>query len=398
MNGEIKRGQIEGDDILKAYIKLKDTLHYDVRAIYERREASDEEKTVSTKQVVNLYDLYREQHAKEIEQVKRIAEKRESEGKKVDELKTAVAEEDINSSIKREIDRYHALIQKSLDRTVHILESAGDSLTNKQRTDLSTVADELRQARNITNADRLRIIGQESLLRVGQIQMELIEARKIERQKSYFIETNQLLRGFGSRDKIVLPEDDFNKRLKKFIESIIERFSIIENNAQALDRKSFAYFQKVSELGIYRKKLADVNREILANIVFVNKLGKLILKRRVILQNIYLLKKRINRKTFSYTKILRGIQYYEEMLFALVADLGNTVVYALAIFGLYYVAVRAVSAVSLSDTLLISPNIHHLVSFFAAFALALLLSRRWWSFVVVMPVFAVFFVFFRINF
>ncbi|HRI35704.1 MAG TPA: hypothetical protein PK765_01145 [bacterium] len=146
------------------------------------------------KQVSNLYNLYREQHAKEIEQTKRATEKRESEGKKVDELKTTVSEDDINSSIKREIDRYHALIQKSLDRTVSIIEANNDSLTERQRSELSTIADELRQARNITNADRLRIIGQESLLRVGKIQMELIEARKIERQKSYFIETNQLLR------------------------------------------------------------------------------------------------------------------------------------------------------------------------------------------------------------
>jgi hypothetical protein len=398
ISGEKKSGQIESDDILKAFIKLKDTLHYDVRAIYDRRESTEEEKTVSMKQVTNLYNLYREQHGKEIEQAKRLSEKREAEGKKVDELKTTVSEDDINSSIKREIDRYHGLIQKSLDRTVSILDTNSESLTEKQRTDLKTIADELRQARNITNADRLRIIGQESLLKVGQIQMELIEAKKIERQRSYFIETNQLLRGFGSRDKIVLPEDDFKKKFKKFLDSMIDRFTIIENNAEALDRKSFAYFQKVSELGVYRKKLKEVDRDIFANLLSFPTLRKLIMKRRVILQNIHLLKKRINRKSFSYTKILRGVRYYEDVLFGIVADIGNTITYALALFGLYYAAIRIVSAVALSDTLFISSNIHHLVSFFAAFALALLLSRRWWSFLIVMPAFAVFFVFFRINF
>ncbi|HRI35702.1 MAG TPA: hypothetical protein PK765_01135 [bacterium] len=59
---------------------------------------------------------------------------------------------------------------------------------------------------------------------------------------------------------------------------------------------------------------------------------------------------------------------------------------------------RLWSAVTLSDTLLLSSNIHHLVSFFAAFAFALLLSRRWWSFLLAMPAFVAFFVFFRINF
>ncbi|HRI35703.1 MAG TPA: hypothetical protein PK765_01140 [bacterium] len=117
---------------------------------------------------------------------------------------------------------------------------------------------------------------------------------------------------------------------------MIERFTIIENNTEALDQKSFAYFQKVSELNIYRKKLKETNQELLSSILSFKRLKKLLLKRRVILQNIHLLKKRINRKTFSYTKILRGIRYYEDILFGMVADIGNTIVYALALFGLYY--------------------------------------------------------------
>ncbi len=197
VNSEQKTGKIEADDILKAYIKLKDTLHYDVRAIYANPEATTEQKEASMKQVLHLYSLYRKQYAHEIEERKREIEKqKEAISTPEKQLHEAPKEEDINTSIKREIERYHTLIQKSIDKATALVSTNADVLTAAQKSKLSATIDSLRHARNITNPERLKVIGEEALVLMGTIQKELIDTHKAEHRKNQLLETNQLLRSF----------------------------------------------------------------------------------------------------------------------------------------------------------------------------------------------------------
>lgn len=72
----------------------------------------------------------------------------------------------------------------------------------------------LKQLKNIQNLDKLKIVGEAALEKVGQLEVEFIEKGFIREKKETLKDTNALLKGMGSSKRVILPEDDFIVQVK----------------------------------------------------------------------------------------------------------------------------------------------------------------------------------------
>jgi hypothetical protein len=96
--------------------------------------------------------------------------------------------------------------------------------------------------------------------------------------------------------------EDFNSRAEK----------AEEEKKIRVDTTSYIYYKNLRELGIYKDKLKEVKRELLKSVFSPKeKKQRLALKKRLILQNIALIQNRIESRMFSYTRLVKGFQYYE---------------------------------------------------------------------------------------
>ncbi len=189
------------------------------------------------------------------------------------------------------------------------------------------------------------------------------------------------------------------KKIRTAFRSLIDRFRLIEDNPDFIDKKSFAYYQKLSELATYKKKLREINAEIVKNLLSSpSKYKKLLLKRQVAIRNIRLLRRRLTKRSFSYTKLLRGLRYYESLFFEFLGDIGNIFLYALFVFSLYYVAVRGLAAVVPESFSGIYPQTYYLLTLSAATGIALRMAMNWWALILSTGAYAVFFLFLQVNF
>lgn len=120
--------------------------------------------------------------------------------------------------------KYHALIEKIVVKIEFLLARHSDKFTEDRIFRLKELATQLRQLKNITNPDKLRIVGETALDRIGQLEIELIEKGFITEKKEALGQTNVLLREIGSRKRIVLPEDDFVVQAKTLWKTFRENY------------------------------------------------------------------------------------------------------------------------------------------------------------------------------
>jgi len=82
---------------------------------------------------------------------------------------------------------------------------------------------------------------------------------------------------------------------------------------------------------LYKERLGSIKKEIF-RAIFQDSVKKqrLQLKKKLIEQNIQIIESRISLKSYSYTKIVKGLFYYEEVVVFLIKSLADIVLYALA--------------------------------------------------------------------
>ena len=190
INGNKKSGQIQSVDIFKAYIKLVNDLHYQVIAIYEDINATDEEKKFTTSKIHSGYLLYLEQNTrKEV--------KKEDKIEQTTQVQAAYS--DISNTFTgKEILRYYLLIDKILQKIENILSVYNEFIQPERKIKLQDFLNTLKQLKNTTNIDKLRIVSESALVKIGEIELELIQGNKTIEKKDFLNETNELLKKFGS--------------------------------------------------------------------------------------------------------------------------------------------------------------------------------------------------------
>lgn len=215
--------------------------------------------------------------------------------------------------MERQVIKYHALIEKIVIKVEYLAANFVEQLGEDRIFRLKELITALKQLKNIQNLDKLKIVGEAALERVGQLEIELIEKGFIKEKKEALKDTNSLLKNIGSSKRMVLPEDDFVVQAKIFWKGFRDNYlskATMKAGASATGEAStneFLYFKNVRELKAYETKRAEINHELLRGMFSIRgeKRERLVLKRKMIEQNIELLSSRIKNRSVSYVKIKR---------------------------------------------------------------------------------------------
>lgn len=332
-----KNGQIKSSDSFRAYIKLVDDLHYQVISLCDNPTASEEEKKFFTNRIREMYAVFKDRGPKEKPQ----SQKEASVPKGPD---ADPAAHDPTSVLARQVAKYHALIEKIVVKIEFLLARYSEQLWEDRTFRLKELTTQLKQLKNITNPDKLKIVGETALDRIGQLEIELIEKGFITEKKEALGQTNVLLREIGSRKRIILPEDDFVIQIKSFWKGFQENYLSkgVKNVSKAVSPESasgeFLYFKNVRELKAYEAKKSEINHELFRGFLKLKgeKKERLILKRKLVDQNIELLTNRIKNRSVSYVKLKRGASRYSESFFFLCRSLGDFFTYSIFVYALLY--------------------------------------------------------------
>lgn len=329
---KIKKGSINSDDILKAYIKLVDDLHHNIIFLYENKEATENEKILTTQKIKHSYDIYKSR-VKESPNIQAPIKK-----------ENHWEENNINSILLKELNHYYLLIDKVLEKINFIINNFGENITIERKVKLNDLYNSLKQVKNITNISKLKLIGETALLKIGEFQMELISQNIMEWKKEILWDTNKLLKWFWSTKQINLPEDDIKLKINNLYKDIlfyIKNLTIFTLKKEKIDRSSWKYFNILRELETYKIKLKEINFEILKNFFNKEKKLRLVLKKKFILQNINLITKRIKNKKISYTKTIKWFNYYKDIIIFLIQKLWDLVVYSLFIYTIFFIGLNS---------------------------------------------------------
>lgn len=125
-------------------------------------------------------------------------------------------------------------------------------------------------------------------------------------------------------------------KIKSIFQKISEKAQEIEasnpeqkDTKKTVDKSSFVFYKNLRELKIYKDLLKKTEILIFKNIVHLqfSEVKRLSLKRKLLYQNIQIIENRINNKNFSYTKIIRGADYYIHVILRILAYLGDILLY-----------------------------------------------------------------------
>lgn len=168
VEGKIKTGQIHSSDSLSAYRRLFEDLHYQVVSLSDNPNATPEEKKFFTNKILEMYGY-----------------SREKEKTKEDKGKKEIVDEETNeiNIIARQVAKYYAVIERTVEKIEKLLASFSEELGPDRVLRLKELVSSLKQLKNIQNPEKLRILGEAALDRVGQLEIELIQKGYLKEKK-----------------------------------------------------------------------------------------------------------------------------------------------------------------------------------------------------------------------
>ncbi|EKD44611.1 MAG: hypothetical protein ACD_71C00077G0003 [uncultured bacterium (gcode 4)] len=388
LDGKKKSGQIQSGDLFKAYIKLVDDLRYTVTAIYEDINASPEEKAFVTSKIQASYLLYKQQNTKK-EGVKEV---------KIEQTiqKSNDASDISLSYVGKEIRAYYGLIDRILLKIEMLLTKYSTEISNERKWKLQEIHTTLKQLKNTTNTDKLRIISEKALLRIWAVELELVAGTADKEKQGFINETNDLLKKFGSSERVRNPDTDILLKGKRILDEFIQNFSSIKEIKKEWkkDTQSFVFYKNLRELHIYKQKLRETNKGlIVATILFQKeKQQRLWLKKRLIVQNIQLIENRIKNIRFSYSKIVKGIHYYTDIGIFSLSYIGDILLYGIFFYSVFFIFSQ------MSHTFPLNYSILYPIVLFSFFSFLTKVMKNIPSVVIFFLLYGVFFLFLQINF
>lgn len=343
LDGAKKSGQIQAVDIFKAYIKLIDNLHYNVVSIYDDINNSEEEKKSTTSKIQASYRVYKEQN-KEKEIIKEV--KIEQNIQKQSDYS------DISGTfVGKELNIYYTLLDKVLIKIETILNIYWQKLTNERKIKLQELFITIKQLKNSTNIDKLRLVSESALMKIGELELELLHGSVDNKKQQFIKETNELLRKFGSSQRVQDPETDTYLKIKRitteFFNSLFSQKEVIKEEKK-IDSQSFVFYKNLRELNIYKEKLRAVQKEMFfATILWKQeKKHRLSIKKRLIIQNIQLIERRIKNIKFSYSSIIKGVNYYRDIILFLLKNISDYILYIIFFYSFFFIFIQTTTLYS----------------------------------------------------
>ncbi len=342
-NGNIKKGQVVAKDPFKVYVKLRDWLNYDIKFLYsqDNKDLSSEEKIDLVKHLSEQYNLYKSHTNKNKSQ----------EIQKADVKKEKKNLESFY--LKKELDQTYRLLDFILIKIKNILDKAEESDVSQEKKDkLQALYNSITSLKKSTNVTKLREIWELGLKKVWEIELKILEKYKDDNSKKLLIETNSLLKQIGSKQHFVEKEKDLSYIVKGFFNKIYEEFKAEKKKkikkVETIDKQSSSYWKTEVLISKYKAKKQDNTGEILKNIiVFIapfwknkEKKDELLIRRKIIKQNITILKAKKTGKLVSYTKAIKGYNYiidYLVLFLQLINNYISMIIYGFSFLFILYI-------------------------------------------------------------
>ncbi len=307
-NWTIKKGKVVANDPFKVFVKLKEGLEYDIKFLYSESNIhlSEWEKLDLLEHLKEQYILYSSHSNKN---------KTASE-KKIDSKKEKKNTE--NFYMKKELDETYRLIDFVLLKLKNILDKAESKDVDPLKKDkLQALYNSIIVIKKSTNLTKLKQIWELALKKIWEIELQILETHKDGSSKKLLNETNSLLKKLWSKEHFVEKEKDFSYQFKKLVASFWESFSKMAKSKKKkwhqIDKESLSYWKTEVLIQKYQERKAKNTKDLIKKpqlflYPFGNNwdtLNHLLLKRKVINQNITILKAKKTWKLISYTKIVK---------------------------------------------------------------------------------------------
>lgn len=305
-----KSWTIHGSDIFKVYLKLKKELGYTIIALYKNKEDSEEKKQNLIKNLDDAYNIYLKNQSKKQKKSAKIA-KDEKKEETIDDF-----------YMKKELETTYKLVEFVIDKIKYVLDSKNFwKIDPEKRKKIEKVYESIIQIKGSTNVSKLKEIWELALIRIWELELELVEKEKNIYAKQFLKETNKLLKRIWSDKHFIEKDKDIKAKIKLYIEKAHEIYKDFkrarkQSKKQNTDKTSYDYLKTVALLNRYKEKYRQVQVERIKNFWHFlvpdkkEQFEKLLLTKAVLRQNIIIMKAKRSWKIYSYTKI---VKWYEKL-------------------------------------------------------------------------------------
>ncbi|NDK07729.1 hypothetical protein EOM39_00610 [Candidatus Gracilibacteria bacterium] len=391
---ETKNGVIYGEDIFKAYLKLKKEFGYDVVTLFaeEDKDKPEEYKKEVLKRVEEEYFLFSNKNKKQDDEILDQAKKQH--------VKENILEQDFY--LKKELEEVYKLTDFVLKKLQNLINSAYFDISTEQKEKLTFILNSLISIKNSRNINKLREILELALIKIGKLELEYLEKTKDKKIGLLLKETNTLLKNTGSKTQIIEKNKDIGYILSQkllVIKKIINDYK--KDDSYKEDKETHSYIKTMVLLKKYQEKKQEVDKEYKKNMYFLfgnkDKKEALDIRRTVINQNISILEAKLKGRILSYTKIIKGYRILEEMFLNIIKYILSHITVIVIVFCFIFLIFINLSYYSLFPVDISSDGLLIFIYFILLF-LFLNLARGFSSFIFYFVFFIFLNIFFTVNF
>lgn len=307
---DLKNWRIVWDDIFKVYVKLRKDLDYDVLFLFYEK---DKDKITHDKKKSIIKDLKEEY---DILYSSKIKVKWDEIKEKIKQSKQKVENKLDNFYLKKELEETYKLLDFVLKKLDSLLSwSSKIKIDLEQKDKIKKIYNLIITLKKSTNISKLKEVWELALLKIWKIEVWELNEKQDDDIKKLLKETNFLLKKVWSKKSFVEQSRDISFIINTYTEKLREFllfFKNLKERKKQVDRKSHSYIKNILFLRRYKQKLKETNFIILKNFyLFFNpwneKLNNLLLKRKVLKQNVLLFKAKEKWLSFSYTSAKKWI-------------------------------------------------------------------------------------------
>lgn len=328
INGLIKSWKIQSVDVFKAYKKLVDDLGYDIIYIYTTEGMNEQQKKMITAKVRDGYMMYKQSMGFDT------TEKKTQTEKEVDM-------QEISPLMLKEIAHYTTIIDSTIEKIQNLFLKYHNTITPEKKIELENIENTLAQGKGMSNLWRMKILVENALNVIGRVESELIKSGTNGEKRKILDETNALLKQIGSSNRIETENDnksDITKTITSFFNSFAKKEVSKVEQKKKVDTNSFIFYKNLRELNIYKSNLNKVVIDILKSIILFDfhQTKRLLLKKKLLEQDIQIIDNRIHNKNISYSRIIKGTRYYTDGFLSIFQKIGDIVLYWLFIYSIIF--------------------------------------------------------------
>lgn len=351
VNGILQSGKIQSTDIFKSYKKLTEDLKYNIIYIYTNEWMPEESKKIITAKVKDWYRLYKESLGEDMDEQDILRSKTEDQQEM----------QEISGEVLKEIEKYSKVIDSSIEKIQNIFLRYHDKITPEHKVNLENLENSLIQSKWTKNLWKISTTVENGLKMIWETELALMKTGMTDEKQKFIDETNALLKKVWSHDRIEVEsekKDTIEYKLNhlfdktKKIDPIKVPWDVnISTNPVKKDTNSFIYFKNKRELDIYKKKLNTTEIDIIKKFLTFqfSQWKKLLLKKKLISQNIEIIDNRINNRVISYTKILHGIEYYIDGIFNFIRSTTSVLIYTIFLYTITYIVLYTLDILNILD-------------------------------------------------